>query len=145
MYATKISEIRTYIVKNPWKKWVFLELVTADGQIGTGEATVFSGQFSVKERVRDLVDLIIGSDPLRIEDLINRWMLRTFNRSKDLTSIGLLSGVETACWDIMGKHFGTPVHTFFGGRLRDKLKVYANGWYTSAQTPEEWGTLSLSL
>ena len=142
MYSTKISEIRTYIVKNPWKKWVFLELVTADGQIGTGEATVYSGQFSVKERVRDLADLIIGSDPLKIEDLINRWMLRTFNRSKDLTSIGLLSGVETACWDIMGKHFGTPVHTFFGGSLRDKLKVYANGWYTSAQNPEDWGALS---
>lgn len=142
MGQSKISEIRTYIVRNPWKKWVFLELVTSDGQIGTGEATVYSGQFSVKERVRDLGDIVIGSDPLAIEDLINRWTLRTFNRSKDLTSIGLLSGVETACWDLMGKQFGTPVYTFFGGRMRDRLKVYANGWYTSAVTPEDWGKLA---
>jgi len=142
MYEPKVSEIRTYIVKNPWKKWVFLELITPDGSIGTGEATVYSAQFSVKERLKDLGDMIIGSNPFEIEKFMNRWMLRTFNRSKDLVSIGLMSGIEVASWDLLGKHFGAPVYTFLGGRMRDSIKVYANGWYTSAENPEEWGKLA---
>lgn len=93
MYEQKVTDVRTYIVRNPWKKWVFLELVTADGSIGTGEATVFSGQFSVQERLKDLGDLIIGSNPFHIESFLNRWMLRTFSRSKDMVSISLMSGI----------------------------------------------------
>ena len=142
MYEPKVSEVRTYIVRNPWKKWVFLEIITPDGSVGTGEATVYSAQFSVKERLRDLEDMIIGSNPFEIEKFINRWMLRTFNRSKDLVSIGLMSGIEVASWDLMGKQFGAPVYTFLGGKMRDSIKVYANGWYTSARNPEDWGKLA---
>ncbi len=142
MYEAKISEINTYIVKNPWKKWVFIEIITSDGSIGTGEATLFTGQFSVKERLKDLGDLVIGSNPFEIEKFVNKWMLRTFNRSKDMVSMALMSGIEVAMWDLMGKHFGAPVYTFFGGKMRDNIKVYANGWYTSAKTPEDWGKLA---
>lgn len=145
MYEEKITDVRTYIVRNPWKKWVFIELITGDGTVGTGEATVYSGQFSVKERIRDLGDLITGANPLEIERFVNNWMLRTFNRSKDLVSIGLMSGVETAFWDIMGKHFGCPVYTFLGGKFRDKIKIYANGWYTSAQTVDDWKKLASNV
>ena len=142
MYEQKVTDVRTYIVRNPWKKWVFLELVTADGSIGTGEATVFSGQFSVKERLKDLGDLIIGNNPFNIESFLNRWMLRTFNRSKDLISVSLMSGIECAAWDLLGKSYGVPVYTFLGGKFRDRIPVYANGWYTSADSIEDWGKLA---
>ena len=142
MYEQKVTDVRTYIVRNPWKKWVFLELVTADGSIGTGEATVFSGQFSVQERLKDLGDLIIGANPFNIESFLNRWMLRTFNRSKDMVSISLMSGIECAAWDLLGKSYGAPVYTFLGGKFRDKIPVYANGWYTSATSIEDWGKLA---
>jgi len=49
-----------------------------------------------------------------------------------------MSGIEIALWDIMGKFFNTPVSTFFGGKVRDKVKMYANAWFVGAKTPEEF-------
>ena len=31
-------------------------------------------------------------------------------------------------WDILGKHLKTPVYTLLGGAVREKIRVYANGW-----------------
>ena len=47
-----------------------------------------------------------------------------------------LSGIEQALWDIVGKKLGAPVYTLLGGACRDKIRVYANGWYDGAKTPE---------
>src|SRR5258708_40096609 len=48
------------------------------------------------------------------------------------------SAVEIACWDIIGKAAGVPVYKLLGGGVRDRVKVYANGWYTVERTPEEF-------
>jgi galactonate dehydratase len=50
----------------------------------------------------------------------------------------VFSGIEMACWDIVGKHHGIPVHEALGGKLRDDLRVYANGWYDSLHSPAEF-------
>ena len=49
-----------------------------------------------------------------------------------------ISGIEQALWDIVGKWLNTPVYNLLGGSCRDRIKVYANGWYGDAQTPEEY-------
>ena len=41
-----------------------------------------------------------------------------------------------ACWDIKGKALGVPVWQLLGGKVTDKVKAYANGWYTVERTPE---------
>src|SRR5436309_13360716 len=46
--------------------------------------------------------------------------------------------LETACWDIVGKALGQPVYRLLGGPVRDRIKAYANGWYTVERTPEEF-------
>jgi galactonate dehydratase len=139
MYETAIKNVNLYVVKNPWKKWVFVEIETSDGSTGIGEATLYTGQFSVKERFKDVKNFIIGKDAMKIQALKTAWMTETFNRSRDLTNIALLSGIETACWDLVGKHFGAPVYSLLGGQIRDKIRVYANGWYTSIESLEDWG------
>jgi galactonate dehydratase len=47
-----------------------------------------------------------------------------------------MAGIEFACWDILGKSLGVPVHALLGGKMRDRVRVYANGWYTGPRTPE---------
>ena len=47
-----------------------------------------------------------------------------------------LAAIEIACWDIVGKSVGKPVHALMGGRVRDRVRVYANGWYQVERTPE---------
>ena len=50
-----------------------------------------------------------------------------------------MSAIEMACWDILGKSLGLPVHQLLGGQVRDKIRVYANGWYSGDRTPEGFG------
>ena len=49
-----------------------------------------------------------------------------------------IATVEMACWDIMGQALGLPVYRLLGGPVRDKIKAYANGWYTVERTPDEF-------
>src|SRR3981081_2377568 len=49
-----------------------------------------------------------------------------------------ISPVEMACWDIIGKVLDQPVYRLLGGAVRDRIKAYANGWYTVEKTPEEF-------
>ena len=48
-----------------------------------------------------------------------------------------ISAIEQALWDIKGKALGVPVYELLGGRMRDTVRVYANGWYGAARTPAE--------
>jgi galactonate dehydratase len=49
-----------------------------------------------------------------------------------------LSGLEFACWDIMGKVTQQPVYKLLGGRCHDRLRVYANGWYRGPREPQSF-------
>ena len=54
-----------------------------------------------------------------------------------------LAVIEMACWDIIGKAVGQPVYRLMGGAVRDKIKAYANGWYTVERSPEEFHAAAL--
>jgi galactonate dehydratase len=47
------------------------------------------------------------------------------------------SAIEQAMWDIVGKACGQPVYNLLGGRCRDKIRVYANGWSDHCKQPAE--------
>ena len=135
----KISDVEVYLIPNPWKGWVFIRVLTTDGEEGVGEATHYFGQRAVKGMYRDLKEFIIGEDPLKVEKLWYRMFKEAGSPWKDATKISLMSGIEVACWDIIGKHFGAPVHQLLGGAVRDRVKVYANGWYRGIRKVEDWG------
>ena len=86
---------------------------------GTPQAAAFEGP---------ITQLLKGDDPHDSE-----WIRRKMGYSKEESV-----AVELACWDIMGKATGQPVYRLLGGAVRDKIKAYANGWYTVERTPEEF-------
>ena len=135
----KIVDLKSYIIKNPWKKWVFIEIITDNGENGYGEATVYSGQFSVVNHIKDIKKFIVNKDPFKVRELVNEWFTSSFNRNRDIVNMSLISGVESACFDLIGKHFGSTIYNLFGGPVRNKIKVYANGWYTNINNIEDWG------
>src|SRR2546423_12871903 len=47
-----------------------------------------------------------------------------------------VAAIEVACWDIVGKATGRPVYELLGGKVRDRIRVYANGWYRTDRTPD---------
>jgi galactonate dehydratase len=133
----KISNVQTFIVGNPWKNWVFVRVETDEGIHGIGEATVNGFAKSVEAAIHELERFVIGQDPFDVEQHSLR-LFRDFYTDGGQIQGSALSGIEYACWDIMGKALGVPVFKLLGGRCHSRLRVYANGWYRGPRTPESF-------
>jgi len=126
------------LVGNPWKRWVFLELETSTGLIGLSEATLYLESSAVISELEEKKNFFIGKDPAQVEKIWNEWYRDSFTRNNSAVNVTAMSAVETACWDIIGKIHGTPIYELLGGAMRNKVKVYANGWYTRAVSPDDY-------
>jgi galactonate dehydratase len=127
----KISELKTFVVGNPpphfgGRYFVFLKLVTDDGIEGVGEVyTATFGPHTVARMIEDVCDRhVIGADPFRIERLWRDVYGRGYSARPDISLVGVLSGVEMACWDIVGKAVDKPVYELLGGRVHERLRGY---------------------
>jgi galactonate dehydratase len=80
---------------------------------------------------------VLGSDPFEIERLVGRMYREDFERAGAVVMTGIAL-IEMACWDLIGKSLNQPVYRLLGGAVRDKIKAYANGWYTVERTPAEF-------
>ncbi|MCF6525115.1 mandelate racemase/muconate lactonizing enzyme family protein [Streptomyces sp. JJ36] len=112
---------------------VLVEMETDEGLTGLGEAAAYPSADVVLSVLRGLEPLVMGSDPLRIEALIQRIdVVGTWHHTG--SSSPAIAAVETACWDLLGKSCGQPVVSFFGGRFRDRVEFFH---YVAAAAPEE--------
>ena len=127
----KITELKTFVVGNPkpeigGRYYVFLKLITDDGIQGLGE--VYVSTFGPATVVRMIEDVfahdVDGSDPFAIERLWRNVYGRGYTGRPDISLMGVLSGVEMACWDIVGKAVSKPVYQLLGGQVRERLRTY---------------------
>ena len=116
----KITRIETFMVP---PRWLFVRVETDTSVVGWGEATCEGRSETVRTAVGQLAELLVGQDPLRIED---NWQLMTkgsFYRGGPILA-SAVSGLDQALWDIAGKHFDTPIHQLLGGHVRDRIRIY---------------------
>jgi len=133
----KITEVRTYIVGNAWKNWVFTRVDTDEGLHGIGECTLNGFAKTVEAAVHELKRFVIGQDPFDVEQHSLRLFREVYSDGGQIQGAAL-AGIEFACWDIMGKATGLPVFKLLGGRCHQRLRVYANGWYRGPRTPQSF-------
>jgi len=122
----KIVRIRTLIVGAGMRNWIFVRVETdRPGLYGWGEATLEWKTRSVAAAVEDLSELILGEDATHITRCMQRLSKGGFWR---LGAIGqsAASAIEMALWDISGKDLDTPVWRLLGGKVRDRVRVYAH-------------------
>ncbi len=117
----KIAKIQPFCV-NP--RWVFVRVETDDGYVGWGESIIPKRVHTVLGAITDLANNVIGEDPLLIEELWQKMFRGAFFRGGPFVATAI-AGIEQALWDIKGKYYGLPVHEFFGGRVRKKVRAYA--------------------
>lgn len=138
----KISAAKIYLVMIGSLHPVLVELVTNEGLVGVGEAAVAYGigGTSAAGMVKDLVEaLVLGRDPFRIEELWTEMYDHSFWAKGGGTVVFAgISAIEQALWDIKGKALGVPVYELLGGKLRDEVRVYANGWSYKCVTPDDY-------
>jgi galactonate dehydratase len=127
----RVAELQTFVVANPpphygGRYFLFVKLVTDDGVAGIGE--IYGATFGpqvVTRMVEDVAERhVLGADPFRIEALWRDVYGRGYSGRPDISLLGVLSGLETALWDIVGKALGRPVHDLLGGRVHERLRTY---------------------
>ncbi|MEU2199310.1 galactonate dehydratase [Isoptericola sp. NPDC019482] len=117
----KIIRIETFLVA---PRWLFCRVETDSGIVGWGEPVLEGRARTVRTAVEELAPLLIGRDPLRVEDLWQVMTKATFYRGGGILS-SAVAGIDQALWDIAGKARGVPVHELFGGPVRDRVRFYS--------------------
>lgn len=127
----KLTGIETFVVGNPpphfgGRYFVFVRLSTDNGSTGLGEAycVPFDPHLVAKLCEDVFARHCEGRDPHDIEAMWRRVYSSGFTQHPDLTVMGVLSALEMACWDIIGKEAGQPVYKLLGGRVHESLRAY---------------------
>ncbi|GAK08427.1 LOW QUALITY PROTEIN: gluconate dehydratase [Geomicrobium sp. JCM 19038] len=105
-------------------RWLFLKIETDEGLTGWGEPIVEGRAATVKAAVHELMEYLIGKNPLHIEDHWNVMYRSGFYRGGPIL-MSAISGIDQALWDIKGKYYSAPVHELLGGKARESIKVYS--------------------
>ncbi|MBV9170118.1 MAG: mandelate racemase/muconate lactonizing enzyme family protein [Chloroflexi bacterium] len=134
----RISDVQTFVLGTPWRNLTMVRVRTDEGLEGVGEARMVGHTDALLGYLQEGVPRhVLGADPFNTEDLARRLMRDDYARMGEIAMSGLAC-LEVACLDIKGKALGVPVHQLLGGAVRDRIKAYANGWYTVERTPEEF-------
>ena len=131
----RIVSYSTATVGNPWKNWFFIRLETDGGIEGFGEASLNGFPRTVEIAVSELQGYFVGRSPFQVIQTTRDMLGQVYSDGGQIHRAAVAS-VEAACWDIVGKCVGQPVYNLWGGRVRDKIRLYANGWYQTERTPE---------
>jgi L-alanine-DL-glutamate epimerase-like enolase superfamily enzyme len=129
----KITDLRVHAVRGRhWPRFpmVFVEVETdaTGGLVGLGESLLYRNS-GVVESLHQVRDYLVGQDPFRIELHWETLYRRGVNPAA-------LSGVEVALWDIVGQACGQPLYNLLGGRCRDRVRVYVDGFFRGARYVE---------
>lgn len=133
----KITALKTFLCHAYRTNWVFVKILTDEGVHGVGEATLEHRELTVVQAVKELERTLLGLDPRNVEAIWHRIYRDAYWRGGPVL-MSALSGVEMALWDIKGKALGVPVWQLLGGKVRDVVPCYANGWFAPARTPAEF-------
>ena len=117
-------------INSGWRNWLFVKVYTDEGITGIGECSGWPRV--IETALHDLQSVLIGEDPRHIEKLWQKMHVAMMGHGMTgVVGAGAITGIDMALWDIKGKALGTPVWNLLGGKIRDKIRVYAH-----AKTPE---------
>ncbi|MEE3234852.1 MAG: mandelate racemase/muconate lactonizing enzyme family protein [Candidatus Latescibacterota bacterium] len=138
----KITDVETYLVDAGWpqhnrvtnreekggwsaRNWLFVKICTDEGIYGIGEASGWPRV--VETAINDLAPLLINEDPFHIERIWHKMLASIMGHG--MTGVvggGAITGIEMALWDLKGKALGQPVWNLFGGKMRDRVRIYGH-------------------
>jgi galactonate dehydratase len=141
----RITDVRTTVVGTPWRELVFLELVTDEGLVGLSEARMVNKTSTLVACIGELAPrYVIGTDPFDVERLAWNVLRAEYGRAGEIAQ-STLASFEVACWDLIGQSLNVPVWKILGGRFRDRVPAYANGWYQAERDPKAIAALARTV
>ena len=123
----QISDVKIFPTHGEHGNWLFVKIYANNGLTGVGECSMERHHKEIAAALEAMKDYLVGKDPFPIERIWNSLYKQSFWYGQ-LITLCALSGVEQALWDIKGKALGVPVYELLGGKLRDRVRAYANAW-----------------
>ncbi len=133
----KVIKLESFLTNCGLRNYLFVRLTTDTGLTGLGEATLEWQEMAVQTLLHEWAEeRILGVCPFDIEQVFGDLVRDQYQGGPTVMTV--ISALEVACWDIIGKACGQPVYRLLGGRARDMLPAYANGWYGGTVTPQDY-------
>ena len=149
----KIDRLRVFMSRDKDRPRVVLAMDTDEGITGWGECYNHGPDLALFPLLEYLLRFIRGQDPRRITH-IHQYLMKQTRFPPGALGLAAISAIDHCLWDISAKALGVPVYQLLGGRVRDKVEVYA-GMYTAPDAPqardamdalnEEWGIKAFKL
>lgn len=123
----RITDVKTYLVKGYHERlrWVFVHVETDEGIVGLGDATNWPHGEIIIKAIQCLKEHVVGESPFDIERLWKKMYNALLPMGFGGVQVSAICGIESACWDIVGKMTGQPIYNLIGGRMRDRLRLFA--------------------
>ena len=126
----KVAEVKAFAVKPPTadrggREWLFIRATTEDGLVGWGECfslPIPGTGVRLAEAIGKMA--LVGRSPFETEILYQTVFKYGYDEHPDLVKMGVLSGLDMACWDLIGKATGRPVYELLGGLCNQKIRTY---------------------
>lgn len=129
----KITAVKVWLVEGIKYNWTMIKIYTDEGITGVGESTNWPGSPMVEAATRHVGERIVGLDPMQT-DYIWTKLYRDLNWVGPFgISMCAISGIDMALLDLKGKALGVPCYELLGGKYRDKIRLYANYWFTQGE------------
>lgn len=149
----KLSELDVIVTAPPapgWggRYWIFVKVTTDTGITGWGECYASAvGPEAMTSVIHDVFERhMAGENPENIEVMFRRVYSSGFTQRPDPTVIGAFSGLEIACWDILGKHRDRPVWALLGGKMTPRVRTYSYLYpLANHPLPEFWGDADMAV
>ncbi len=141
----KISQIEPIVLSSKeggaatWaSSMILVKMTTSNGEVGYGEAVPTLRVLSVFSALRQVSKAYVGKEVEEVEKNYHEWYKQDFYLSRSFESATSVSAIDIASWDLIGKELGAPIYKLLGGKVRDEVPVYANGWYKDCVTPMDF-------
>lgn len=140
----KITAVKPFVVDAFRANFVFVRIETDAGVHGVGEGTVEFNELALEAAIKQLAPYLIGQNPFEIGKHVATIHRQSYFRTGVILR-SAISAIEAALFDIKGKALGVPVYELLGGKVRDRIRCYANAWFTSAKTPADFAEKAKSV
>ena len=128
----KLKDLKIIVTRPPppgWggRYWILVKLTTDNGIVGWGECYASSiGPEVMEVVIKDIFErYFLDESPSNFEKMFRRTYSSGFTQRPDLTVMGAFSGLEIACWDILGKYFDCPTWQLLGGKINERVRAYS--------------------
>jgi len=140
-----ITGVKTFLICGGISNWLIVKIETDAGVSGIGDATLEGQSAAVRELVESLKDrYVIGRSVFDVGCIASSMAQQTFWRGGPVL-MSAIGGIEIAMWDVVGRLLDVPIYQLFGGRCRDRIRAYANGWYRSASDPARFADDAIAV